>query len=90
MDVMEAVEGRRTVRSFKAEPIPDEVMAEIYEAAVWAPSHRNAQPWEFIEVGPQARVQLLGMLQKKLDELLASGEVPPPREPADARIRSVG
>lgn len=78
MEVMEAIKGRRTVRDFKPDPIPEAVMDEIYEAAVWAPSHRNAQPWEFIEVGPEARAQLLGMLQQKLDELLASGQVPPP------------
>jgi len=78
MQVMEAIKGRRTIRSFKADPIPAEALEAIYEAATWAPSHRNIQPWEFVKVGPQARAKLLSMLQAKIDELLASGQVPPP------------
>lgn len=78
MEVMEAIKGRRTIRAFKSDPVPDAVLDQILEAATWAPSHRNAQPWEFVRVGPQARAKLLGMLKAKIDELLASGEVPPP------------
>ncbi len=33
MEVMEAIKGRRTVRDFKPDPIPEAVMDEIYEPA---------------------------------------------------------
>jgi nitroreductase len=79
MELLEAIKTRRTVRKYKSDPIPDEVLAEIYEAAMWAPSHANAQPWEFVVVGPEARAKLLAMLQKKADELLATPDLPEPK-----------
>jgi nitroreductase len=54
MDVMEAIKTRRSVRRFKPDPIPDDVMREILEAARWAPSWANTQCWEFIVVKDQA------------------------------------
>ncbi len=50
MDVMEAIKTRRSVRRFKPDPIPDDIMAEVLEAARWAPSWANTQCWEFIVV----------------------------------------
>lgn len=41
---------RRSVRVFKPDPVPDEYITSIIEAARWAPSGANAQPWEFIIV----------------------------------------
>lgn len=48
MDVKEAIKTRRTVRKFKDEPVPDEVLLDILETAKWAPSPVNSQPWQFI------------------------------------------
>ena len=42
------VQRRRSTRSFKADPIPDEYVEKIIEAARFAPSGANSQPWEFI------------------------------------------
>ncbi len=44
------VKTRRSSRSFKPDPIPDEFVEKIIEAARWAPSGANSQPWEFIVV----------------------------------------
>ncbi|MGI6551164.1 MAG: nitroreductase family protein [Syntrophomonadales bacterium] len=57
MDALELVKARRSIRKFKADPIPDQVVNEILEAASWAPSHRNSQPWEFAVIGPRTRSQ---------------------------------
>ncbi len=43
----EAIEKRRSIRRFKAEPIPDEHITELLMAARLAPSGSNAQPWRF-------------------------------------------
>jgi nitroreductase len=72
---MEAIRGRRSVRAFEPDDLPEALLDEILEAGTWAPSHRNAQPWDFVRVGPQARAKLLGMLQAKIDELLATREI---------------
>jgi nitroreductase len=79
MELYEAIKGRRTVRKFKSDPIPPPVLEQIFEAAMWAPSHGNTQPWEFVVVGRQARAKLLSLLQAKVEELLADPSLPPPR-----------
>ena len=53
MEVLEAIRTRRSIRSFRSDPIPDEDMVKILEAARLAPSAGNKQPWTFIYVrGP--------------------------------------
>ena len=46
MDIKKAVLTRKSIRGFKPDPIPREVLNEIIEAAVRAPSSDNSQPWE--------------------------------------------
>jgi len=41
---------RRSIRKFKPDPIPDEYIGKILEAARWAMSGANGQPWEFIVI----------------------------------------
>ena len=48
MDVFNAIKGRRSYRSFLPEQINEEVIEKILEAAIWAPSPLNTQPWEFV------------------------------------------
>jgi len=48
VDVFEAIKERRSYRSFLPEQISEETIEKILEAAVWAPSPLNTQPWEFI------------------------------------------
>lgn len=42
--------SRRSIRRFKSDPIPDEVLLKILDVARYAPSARNSQPWTFIVV----------------------------------------
>lgn len=46
----EVVRNRRSIRRFKPDPVPDEYIEKMIEAARWAMSGANAQPWEFIVV----------------------------------------
>lgn len=48
MDVLEAIRGRRSIRAFQKRDIPSEIVDKIIDAARWAPSAGNIQPWEFI------------------------------------------
>ncbi len=43
---------RWSPRSFTGEPLPDSVLATAFEAARWAPSASNAQPWRFVFARP--------------------------------------
>ncbi|MFO8163856.1 MAG: nitroreductase family protein [Thermodesulfobacteriota bacterium] len=50
MDVFEAIRARRSCRDFLPEPISEEIIEQILEAAIWAPSPLNTQPWEFLVI----------------------------------------
>jgi nitroreductase len=50
MDVFEAIKGRRSIRAFQNRDIPPETVDRLIDAARWAPSAGNIQPWEFIIV----------------------------------------
>jgi nitroreductase len=50
----EAIDIRRSIRSFKTDPIPNEYFNELLNAARLAPSGCNAQPWRFKIVTEQA------------------------------------
>ena len=47
LTVMEAIERRRSIRKFKPDPVPDELINQMLEAARLAPSGNNRQPWRF-------------------------------------------
>lgn len=54
--IMEVIASRRSIRSFKPDPIPDEHVGKVLEAAQWAPSGANAQPWDFIVIKDPHRI----------------------------------
>ena len=48
MEVFEAIKGRRSVRKYKKDSVPEELILKILDAGRWAPSASNVQPWSFI------------------------------------------
>jgi len=50
MDIAAAVKERRSIRKFKPDPVPQELISEIIEKACWSPSWGNTQPWELYVV----------------------------------------
>ncbi|MEM2341057.1 MAG: nitroreductase family protein [Candidatus Bathyarchaeia archaeon] len=50
MEVFKVISERRSIRKYKKEPIPDEILERILEAGRLAPSAANRQPWCFIVV----------------------------------------
>ena len=50
MEVWEAIKGRRSIRLFKSQDVPAESVEKLIDAARWAPSAGNIQPWDFIIV----------------------------------------
>lgn len=47
-ELLDVIGHRRSIRAFDPAPIPASVVARLLEAARWAPSSRNAQPWHFV------------------------------------------
>jgi nitroreductase len=50
MSILDAILKRRSIRRYRSEPIPEEVLRNILEAGRLAPSADNLQPWHFIVV----------------------------------------
>ena len=50
MEVMEAIETRRSIRKYKDTPVDEKTVELVLEAARWAPSWTNTQCWRFIVV----------------------------------------
>ncbi|HEX9880747.1 MAG TPA: nitroreductase family protein, partial [Candidatus Binatia bacterium] len=48
--LLEIIKKRRHNGRVKADPVPDEALRKIIEAASWSPSGNNAQPWEFVVI----------------------------------------
>ncbi|MDP6348081.1 MAG: nitroreductase family protein, partial [Dehalococcoidia bacterium] len=49
--MIEAVKARRSIRAFKTDPVPRDVLQELIDATRWCPSWENVQPWELAVVG---------------------------------------
>jgi nitroreductase len=48
--LIDLLKARRSIRAFKPDPIPEGYIEKIIEAARWAPSGGDGQPWEFIVI----------------------------------------
>ncbi|MGD2201362.1 MAG: nitroreductase family protein [Candidatus Bathyarchaeota archaeon] len=67
MEVLEAIETRRSVRRYKPGEIPAEDLEKILRAGQLAPSAGNRQPWRFVVVrGPETRMELAGAARGQL------------------------
>ena len=75
MNVSDAVSSRYSVRGYKPEPLPDELITEIFEIARLAPSNTNCQPWHVAVVSGEPRERLEAAICALADE-----GVPPNRE----------
>jgi len=71
MDLLEIIKNRRSIRVFKKQDLPQDIIERLLEAARWAPSAGNVQPWAFVVVSSQKMKQSLSMAafgQKDLEE----------------------
>jgi nitroreductase len=57
---LELAEARRSVRAYKAEAVPEDLLQQVLEAGRLAPSACNKQPWRFIVVRDEVNRRALG------------------------------
>jgi nitroreductase len=62
METWDAIRSRRNVREFTDEPLTDEQLQRILEAAWRSPSSRNSQPWDFIVVTDREQLRELSQV----------------------------
>ncbi|MEN2995147.1 MAG: nitroreductase family protein [Thermodesulfovibrio sp.] len=62
-DIFEVIKTRRSIRKYKEEKPPEELIKRCIEAALYAPSARNSQPWYFIIVRDKEKIKQLSKAQ---------------------------
>ncbi len=73
METFAAIVKRQSIRKFKADPIPQDVLEKILTAATLAPSGKNKQPWKFYVVRGEKRAEMMVEMQKGMDRLGSQG-----------------
>jgi nitroreductase len=59
VDVYEAIKARRSIRAYKPDAVPEDVLRRVLEAARLAPSARNRQEWRFLVVTEKDKIAKL-------------------------------
>jgi len=72
--LLDLLRRRRSIRRYRDEPVPDEVIRQLIDAAVLAPSGHNAQSWHFTVIRDAQRLQkirdcVIGFYEKLLKML---------------------
>ncbi len=70
MDLDSIIKGRRSIRKYQLEEIPQELLEEVIETALWAPSGTNRQNWELVVVRGKERDRLLEIVSKSQEYIL--------------------
>jgi nitroreductase len=58
MDVKDAIIERRTIFKFKPEPVPNDVIEQVFSFGIWAPNHHVTEPWRFTVIGEETKLIL--------------------------------
>jgi len=80
-ETMKAILGRRSVRQFRPEQIPDPELETILQAGGYAPSGMNGQPWHFSVVQNRA---LLSRINEATRTMMLNSGIPAMKERAQA------
>ncbi len=71
-DLEELVKGRRSIRQWKKEEVPDELIRKAVELATWAPNGGNFQGWRFIVVKRKEVLEKIADTVQSVSDKIAS------------------
>ena len=57
----ETLRGRRTIELFLQKKVPEKLVNEAIEVAIWAPNHHVTEPWHFYRLGEETKQQCLDL-----------------------------
>lgn len=63
---MKAIKNRRSIRRYKDQNVPRQMIEEVIEAGMLAPSSKNRQPWKFVVTSGKAKCEALAAMEKGL------------------------
>jgi len=76
MNTSEAIAARRSIRKFKDQPVPADLIRTILQAAIQAPSGKNRQPWRFVVVREDRRAEMVQVMRAGIDHVETLGIEP--------------
>lgn len=73
--MLSAITDRRSIRKYKDIPVPQNLIEDILQAGILAPSSKNRQPWRFVVVSGNAKTDMLrameqGLIREEKDPML--------------------
>ena len=69
MELKEAIIKRRSIRKYKSEDVPNNIIEDLIDLARFAPSAKNRQPWKFMIVRNKVKILLgVGKGKKNYDK----------------------
>ena len=74
--MIQSIKDRRSIRKYQNKDVPRNMIEEIIQAGMLAPSSKNRQPWEFVVVTDAAKADMLEAMQKGLEREKASPILP--------------
>jgi nitroreductase len=74
---LSAIATRRSIRKFKSDPLPDEIIKAIIQAGILAPSAKNRQPWHFVVTKGDGKAALTRAIQVGLQQTKNDPALPP-------------
>jgi nitroreductase len=93
MDAIECIKTRKSIRKFRPDPVPKEILMKVIDTAKWGPSYKNSQPWDVIIISGGKKEALSKLLVDLLEKgTESSPDLPEPRSwpPAiEARISAL-
>jgi nitroreductase len=93
MDIDEAIDQRKSIRSFRSDPVPEAILRKIIEVALRAPSYDDTQPWELAIVTGKKLEEIRQSFVEKAAAEDPNPDIPLVREfpqPYDTRRRVLG
>lgn len=71
------IRSRRSIRRYRAEAVPRDVIESLLDVAIWAPSAHNRQPWRFVVIQDDAqKAALASAMAARLRADLSADQVP--------------
>jgi nitroreductase len=74
VNTLETIQIRRSIRKFKTDPVPHEIIQLLLEAAVMAPSAKNSQTWRFTVVMASKKEEMLAVIRRGIANREAEGQ----------------
>lgn len=88
-NLLAVIKQRRSIRRYKPDPVPLEDVMKVLEAASWAPSGNNTQPWEFVVVRDKDKLRQVTEIFIEQSQRLRENTINFPHAPSKSYLEKL-